>query len=66
MIQVPSDEPCLQISDYINRAIQRMHTKNESRYYDYIQEHIHTVTTLYGDESQEEMFSNKTKSPLES
>ena len=49
MIQMPSDEPCLQVSDYVNRAIQRTYTKNESRYVRFLQDKIHSIQNLYGD-----------------
>ena len=45
-VQIPSDEPCLQVSDYINRGIQRSHTKDESRYIDFLKDKIHSTLVL--------------------
>jgi len=47
MIQMPSDEPCLQVSDYINRGIQRSYTKDEPRYINFLKKKIHSTHTLY-------------------
>lgn len=45
--QTPSGEPCLQIVDYCNWAIQRAFVKNEMRYYNYIKSKYGLIVDLY-------------------
>jgi len=45
--QTPSGEPCLQIVDYCNWAIQRAFLKNEMRYYNFLKEKFGLIVDLY-------------------
>jgi hypothetical protein len=44
--QSPSGEPCLQIVDYINWAIQRAYQKRETRYVNFIQEKLSYIVDV--------------------
>jgi len=46
-IQVPSDEPCLQIVDYMNWVVYRAFTKGEMRYFSFLQEKISILSDIY-------------------
>ncbi len=46
-IQIPSEEPCLQIIDYMNWAVYRKYTKNELRYFDFVKDKITSVLDIY-------------------
>ncbi len=46
-IQVPSDEPCLQIIDYLNWIIYRAYTKQEMRYFEFLKEKVQLVWDIY-------------------
>ena len=46
-VQIPSDEPCLQIIDYINWSIQRAYIKSDMRYFNFIKEKISLIIDLY-------------------
>lgn len=45
--QQPTDEPCLQIIDYMNWAVQRLFIKGEERYFKFIEEKISMVWDIY-------------------
>ena len=45
--QRPSDEPCLQVVDYLNWAVQRVFLKKETRYLDFIKDKISLIVDLY-------------------
>lgn len=45
--QTPSGEPCLQIVDYCNWAVQRAFLKKEMRYYNYLKEKFGLIVDLY-------------------
>lgn len=45
--QMPSGEPCLQIIDYINWAIQRMFIKKDVRFYEFIKGKIKYIADIY-------------------
>lgn len=46
-IQVPSDEPCLQIADYLNWAVQRAFLRSDMRYYNFVKEKISFICDIY-------------------
>ena len=46
-IQVPTDEPCLQIVDYMNWAVYRAFTKGEDRYLKFLSEKISFICDIY-------------------
>ncbi|NTU46517.1 DUF3800 domain-containing protein [Candidatus Roizmanbacteria bacterium] len=45
--QTPSTEPCLQIIDYMNWAVQRAFTKNEERYYKFVEDKVSFLCDIY-------------------
>jgi len=45
--QIPTDEPCLQVIDYMNWAIYRVFVKREMRYFNYIKDKISFVWDIY-------------------
>jgi len=45
--QSPVGEPCLQIADYMNWAVQRVFTKNEERYLSFIEKKISFLVDIY-------------------
>ncbi len=45
--QMPSGEPCLQVIDYMNWAVYRAFTKQEMRYYRFIQDKVSLLVDLY-------------------
>gem|GEM_PF-4875250 len=40
LVQTPTDEPCLQIADYINWIVQRSLISGEPRFYQYLSHKI--------------------------
>ncbi len=46
-IQVPSDEPCLQIADYMNWAVQRAFIKSDMRYYNFVKDKVSFICDIY-------------------
>lgn len=51
-IQVPSDEPCLSVVDYVNWAVYRAYTKGEMNYFNVIREKVSWLVDLYDDDSR--------------
>lgn len=45
--QIPSDEPCLSVTDYMNWAVYRAFTKGEMRYFNVIAEKVSFLLDLY-------------------
>ncbi len=45
--QIPTDEPCLQVIDYMNWAIYRVFVKGEMRYYNFIKDKVGFVWDIY-------------------
>lgn len=45
--QSPSGEPCLQVIDYVNWAVQRAYMKNEVRFYKFIEDKIRYLVDIY-------------------
>ncbi len=45
--QVPTDEPCLQVIDYMNWAIYRVFTKGEMRYYNFVKDRVSFIWDIY-------------------
>lgn len=58
-IQTPSDEPCLQIIDYMNWVIYRCYTKKEMRYFEFLKEKISLVFDIYDFDKYPRVFYNK-------
>lgn len=61
--QTPSAEPCLQIIDYINWAVQRAFIKREVRYLDFIYDKISLIVDVYDFKKYSRNFYNS-KNPL--
>lgn len=45
--QTPSTEPCLQIADYMNWAVQRAFVKGEDRYYKFIETKVSFICDIF-------------------
>jgi len=57
--QTPSGEPCLQVVDYMNWAVQRMFQKGEDRYFKFVQEKASYIVDLYDFEKYPKNYYNK-------
>lgn len=55
----PRGEPCLQIVDYMNWAVQRAFVKNEDRYLRFIGEKIGFLVDIYDFKKYPNNFYNK-------
>lgn len=62
--QTPSGEPCLQIADYMNWAVQRAFQKKEDRYVKFIQDKISYLVDLYDFDNYPKNFYSR-KNPFE-
>lgn len=58
-IQIPTEEECLQVIDYINWATQRAFVKKESRYLEFILDKIDFIWDIYDTENYPNNFYNK-------
>lgn len=58
-IQTPSDEPCLQIIDYMNWIIYRAYTKQETRYLEFLKEKVSFICDIYDFSKYPKNFYNK-------
>lgn len=56
--QSPSGEPCLQVIDYINWAVQRAFIKQEMRFYKFIEEKIKYLVDIYDNDKYPKNFYN--------
>lgn len=59
LVQTPSDEPCLQIIDYVNWAIYRAYTRGEMRYYNLIKNKITFINDLYDYAAENKWYTYK-------
>lgn len=60
--QSPSGEPCLQVIDYINWAIQRAFIKKEMRFYQFVEKKIKYLVDIYDtDRYPKNFYSKKNK-----
>lgn len=60
--QSPSGEPCLQVIDYINWAVQRAFVKKETRFYKFIEDKIKYLVDIYDtDKYPKNFYSEKNK-----
>lgn len=71
-IQVHTDEPCLQVVDYMNWAVYRAFTKKESRYVSFLEEKVSLIFDIYDVKKYPKNYYNKSNhfsinkiSPLE-
>ncbi len=58
-IQTPSDEPCLQIIDYMNWIIYRAYTKKEMRYFEFLKEKVSFICDIYDFEKYPKNFYSR-------
>lgn len=56
--QSPSGEPCLQVIDYINWAIQRAFIKQDMRFYKFVEDKIKYLVDIYDDVKYPKNFYN--------
>lgn len=59
----PEGEPCLQVIDYLNWAVQRVFTRQDDRYFNFIREQVSPVVDLYDFGRYPKNFYNR-KNPL--
>lgn len=57
--QSPSGETCLQVIDYINWAVQRVFTKNDTRFYKFIEDKVGYLVDLYDTDKYPKNFYNR-------
>lgn len=57
--QRPSGEPCLQVVDYINWAVQRAYVKGDMRFYRFIEDKISYLVDIYDTEKYPKNFYNR-------
>jgi len=60
--QRPEGEPCLQIIDYMNWAVQRAFIKKEMRYYEFVKEKISLIVDVYDFDKYPKNYYNKRNS----
>lgn len=58
-IQIPSEEPCLQLVDYLNWTLYRAYTKNDIRYFNYLKEKISFICDIYDFDKYPKNFYSK-------
>lgn len=58
--QTPNGEPCLQVTDYVNWAIQRAYLKKEMRFLSVIEEKIKYLVDIYDSDKYPNNFYSKT------
>ena len=56
--QSPSGEPCLQVIDYINWAVQRAFIKQDMRFYKFVEEKIKYLVDIYDNDKYPKNFYN--------
>lgn len=57
--QSPSGEPCLQVIDYMNWAIQRAFNRGEDRYYKFLEEKVSFLVDIYDFDKYSNNFYNR-------
>lgn len=57
--QSPSGEPCLQVADYINWAVQRAIVKRDMRFYKFIEDKISYLVDIYDTDKYPKNFYNR-------
>lgn len=57
--QSPSGEPCLQIADYINWAVQRAFVRRDMRFYKFIEDKISYLVDIYDTDKYPKNFYNR-------
>lgn len=64
-IQIPSDEPCLQVIDYLNWIVQRAFIRGEMRFFDFLKEKISLIVDIYDFDKYPDNFYNKRNNPFD-
>lgn len=64
-VQVPSDEPCLQVVDYMNWIIYRAYTRQETRYFDFLKEKVSLIFDIYDFDKYPNNFYNRRKNQFD-
>jgi len=59
LIQIPTDEPCLQLIDYLNWMVYRAYTKREMRYFNFLKEKISLIIDIYDFDKYPKNFYNR-------
>ncbi|MCK5707539.1 MAG: hypothetical protein KAI43_07775 [Candidatus Aureabacteria bacterium] len=54
-----SDEPCLQVADYMNWVVQRAFIKKEMRYFNFLKEKISLIVDIYDFDKYPNNFYNR-------
>ena len=62
--QRPEGEPCLQIIDYMNWAVQRAFVRREMRYLDYVKSRISLIADIYDTSKQPRNCYYSVKNPI--
>lgn len=62
--QSPAGEPCLQIIDYMNWAIQRMFIRREDRYFNFVREKVSLLVDVYDSKNYPRTYYTR-KNPFE-
>jgi len=57
--QSPSGEPCLQVTDYVNWAVQRAFVKRDMRFYKFIEDKISYLVDIYDTDRYPKNFYNR-------
>ena len=57
--QRPEGEPCLQVVDYMNWAIQRAFIKKEMRYYNFVKNKISLIVDIYDSDKYPKSYYHK-------
>jgi len=57
--QRPSGEPCLQVTDYVNWAVQRAYAKNDMRFYKFIEDKVSYLVDIYDTDKYPKNFYNR-------
>ncbi|MCL5784453.1 MAG: DUF3800 domain-containing protein [Patescibacteria group bacterium] len=57
--QSPSGEPCLQLIDYVNWAIQRAYIKRDMRFYKFIEDKVSYLVDIYDTDKYPKNFYNR-------
>lgn len=58
--QQPSDEPCLQVVDYMNWAVQRAYVKGDMRFYKFVEDKVSFLLDVYDSEKYPKNYYTKT------
>lgn len=59
LIQIPSSEPCLQIIDYMNWALQRAYIKQDMRYLNFVKDKVSFICDIYDLDKYPNNFYNR-------